>query len=56
MFFFNIILEFVLFIHNCHYYYSEASPFVLSLFRNFGTIVNYQYVGNSNWMNLEYKV
>jgi hypothetical protein len=33
---------------------AEASPFVLSLFRNFGTIVAYQHVGNSNWMNIEY--
>jgi hypothetical protein len=33
----------------------EASSYILSLFRNFGSIKSYQHVGNGNWINIEFE-
>ena len=32
----------------------DAASYILSLFQNYGQIVQCQHVGNSNWMNVEY--
>ena len=34
---------------------AESSAAVLSHFRNFGNVRSYQFVGNTNWMNIEYE-
>jgi hypothetical protein len=34
---------------------AEASSVVLGMFRNFGNVVNYEFVGNTNWMHIEYE-